>query len=125
MQGYVGGYGQQAGCMNPNDIKLCGNAIKFYSDMGLEVHVTELALRNYDAEKAAEHAAFYENFFKMLTAAADEYHSLTCVAIWGICDNPNMPKNDYNYKMDGPYCGMFNFDCSRKLEYFKVAGVLE
>ena len=125
MQGYVGGYGQQAGCMNPNDIKLFGNAIKFYSDMGLEVHVTELALRNYDAEKAAEHAAFYENFFKMLTAAADEYHSLTCVAIWGICDNPNMPKNDYNYKMDGPYCGMFNFDCSRKLEYFKVAGVLE
>ncbi len=125
MQGYVGGYGQQAGCMNPNDIKLFGNAIKFYSDMGLEVHVTELALRNYDAAKAAEHAAFYESFFKMLTSAADQYGSLTCVAIWGICDNPNMPKSDYNYKMDGPYCGMFNFDCSRKVEYFKVAKVLE
>ena len=52
MQGYVGGYGQQAGCMNPNDIKLFGNAIKFYSDMGLEVHVTELALSNYEKEKA-------------------------------------------------------------------------
>ena len=25
MQGYVGGYGQQAGCMSPNDIKLFGN----------------------------------------------------------------------------------------------------
>ena len=124
MQGYVGGYGQQAGCMNPNDIKLFGNAIKFYADMGLEVHVTELALRNYEKEKAAEHEAFYENFFKMLTAAADE-HSLTCVAIWGICDNPNMPKNDYSYKMNGPYCGMYNYDCSRKAEYFRVAKVLE
>ena len=124
MQGYVGGYGQQAGCMNPNDIKLFGNAIKFYSDMGLEVHVTELALRNYEKEKAAEHEAFYENFFKMLTAASNE-HNLTCVAIWGICDNPNMPKNDYSYKMNGPYCGLFNNDCSRKPEYFRVAKVLE
>lgn len=125
MQGYVGGYGQQNGCMNPNDIKLFGNAIKFYSDMGLEVQVTEMALRNYEKEKAAEHEAFYENFFKMLAKAADERHSLTCVAIWGICDNPNMPKNDYSYKMNGPYCGMFNYDCSRKPEYFKVAKVLE
>ena len=125
MQGYVGGYGQQNGCMNPNDIKLFGNAIKFYSDMGLEVHVTEMALRNYEKEKAAEHEAFYENFFKMLTKAADERHTLTCVAIWGICDNPNMPKNDYSYKMNGPYCGMFNYDCSRKPEYFKVVKVFE
>ncbi len=125
MQGYVGGYGQQSGCMNPNDIKLFGNAIKFYSDMGLQVHVTELALRNYDAAKAAEHEAFYESFFQMLKNAADQYHSLTCVAIWGICDNPNMSKSDYNYKMDGPYCGMFNYDCTRKPEYFRVAKVLE
>ena len=125
MQGYVGGYGQQAGCMNSNDIKLFGDAIKFYSDMGLEVQVTEMALRNYEKEKAPEHEAFYENFFKMLTKAADERHTLTCVAIWGICDNPNMPKNDYSYKMNGPYCGMFNYDCSRKPEYFKVAGVLK
>ena len=125
MQGYVGGYGQQAGCMNPNDIKLFGNAIRFYSDLGLEVHVTELALRNYEKEKAAEHEAFYENFFKMLRTAADERHTLTCVAIWGICDNPSMPKSDYNYKMDGPYCGMFNYDCTRKPEYFKVAKVLQ
>ena len=125
MQGYVGGYGQQSGCMNANDINLFKIAITFYSKMGLEVQVTELALRNYEKEKAEQHAAFYENFFKMLAAAADETKSLTCVAIWGICDNPALPKNDYSYKMNGPYCGMFNYDCTRKAEYYRVAKVLE
>jgi len=125
MQGYVGGYGQQSGCMNANDINLFKNAIKFYSNMGLEVQVTELALRNYEKEKLDQHAAFYENFFKMLAATADETKSLTCVAIWGICDNPSLPKNDYSYKMNGPYCGMYNYDCTRKPEYFRVAKVME
>ena len=125
MQGYVGGYGQQSGCMNSNDINLFKNAIVFYSKMGIEVHVTELALRNYEKEKAEQHAAFYENFFKMLAAAADEHKTLTCVAIWGICDNPALPKTDYSYKMNGPYCGMFNYDCTKKPEYFRVAKVLE
>ena len=125
MQGYVGGYGQQSGCMNSNDINLFKNAIVFYSKMGLEVHVTELALRNYEKAQAAKHEAFYEDFFKMLASVADEYHSLTCVAIWGICDNPALPKTDYSYKMNGPYCGMFNYDCTKKPEYFRVAKVLE
>ena len=125
MQGYVGGYGQQSGCMNPYDIQLFANAIRFYSDLGMEVHVTELALRNYEEGKASDHENFYENFFKMLAAAADERHTLTCVAIWGICDNPNMPKNDYSYKMNGPYCGIYNFDCSRKPEYNRIIKALQ
>ena len=125
MQGYVGGYGQQAGCMSANDINLFKNAIVFYSNLGLEVHVTELALRNYDKTKAVQHANYYENFFKMLASVADEYKTLTCVAIWGICDNPSLPKNDYSYKMNGPYCGMYNYDCTKKTEFFKVIKALE
>ncbi len=125
MQGYVGGYGQQSGCMNLNDINLFKNAIVFYTNMGLEVQVTEMALRNYEKAQAAKHEAFYEDFFKMLAAVADEHHSLTCVAIWGICDNPSLPKTDYSYKMNGPYCGMFNYNCTKKPEFYRVCKVLQ
>ncbi len=125
MQGYVGGYGQQAGCMSANDINLFKNAIVFYSKLGLEVHVTELALRNYDKAKSVQHADYYESFFKMLASVADELNTLTCVAIWGICDNPSLTKDDYSYKMNGPYCGMYNYDCSKKPEFFKVIKALE
>ena len=125
MQGYVGGYGQQAGCMSANDINLFKNAIVFYSNMGLEVQVTELALRNYEKAKAVQHANYYENFFKMLASVADEYKTLTCVAIWGICDNPTLPKTDYSYKMNGPYCGMFNYNCTKKPEFYKALKALE
>ena len=100
MQGYVGGYGQQSGCMSSNDINLFKNAIVFYSNLGLEVHVTELALRNYDKTKGVQHASYYEKFFQMLASVADEYKTLTCVAIWGICDNPSLTKDDYSYKMN-------------------------
>ena len=125
MQGYVGGYGQQAGCMNPNDIKLFASAIKFYSDMGLEVHVTELALRNYEKDQAAKHEDFYESFFTMLVDATKAGQNLTSVSIWGITDNPTLPKTDYSYKMNGPYCGMINSSCARKPEYYRVAKVME
>ena len=125
MQGYVGGYGQQAGCMNPNDIKLFSEAIKFYGKMGLEVHVTELALRNYDVEQAAKHEEFYENFFKMLADSNKEQNYLTSVSIWGLTDNPDIPKNDYNYKMNGPYCGIFHKNLEKKPEFYRIIQALQ
>lgn len=125
MQGYVGGYGQQAGCMNSNDIKLFGEAIKHYGTLGIEVHVTELALRNYDQTQADKHAQFYENFFKMLGAINNDKTILTSVSIWGICDNPSLPKTDYSYKMNGPYCGVYDALCNPKAEREKIISALK
>lgn len=125
MQGYVGGYGQQAGCMNQNDIKLFEQAIKFYGQKGLEVHVTELALRNYEIEAAERHEDFYESFFKMLGNSNSQNKYLTSVSIWGLTDNPNLPKNDYNYKMNGPYCGIYNKDLSKKKEFYRIIKALQ
>lgn len=124
MQGYVGGYGQQAGCMNSNDIKLFSEAIKFYGNMGLEVHVTELALRNYDPLASKQHENFYENFFKMLGAANREKTILTSVSIWGLCDNPSLPKTDYSYKMNGPYCGVYDAVFRPKPEHDRIINAL-
>ena len=42
MQSYIGGYGQQSGCMNDNDITLVKNAIEKFAENNVEVHVTEL-----------------------------------------------------------------------------------
>ena len=42
------------------------------------------------------------------------------ITIWGICDNPSMPKNDYSYKMNGPYCGLFTKTYERKDAYYKA-----
>ena len=125
MQGYVGGYGQQAGCMNPNDIKLFSEAIRFYGEMGLEVHVTELALRNYEKDQAAKHEDFYESFFRMLAASNSENTYLTSVSIWGLIDNPNMSKNDYSYKMNGPYCGIYQYSLWKKPEFYRIIKALE
>lgn len=60
MQSYIGGYGQQSGCMNDNDITLVKNAIEKFAENNVEVHVTELAVRNYDNDAEPEHAAFYK-----------------------------------------------------------------
>ena len=54
MQGYIGGYGTQVGCMNVDDLALISTAIKTYAAEGLEVQLTEMAVRNFDAAKVEE-----------------------------------------------------------------------
>ena len=125
MQGYIGGYGQQAGCMNPNDIKLVREAINHYASLGLEVQLTELALRNYDKDKISEHEAFYKDFFTMLSGinTADKI-KLTGVSIWGLTDDPSALPSSYGYKMNGPFCGVYNAMLKKKGEYNSIVAAL-
>lgn len=125
MQGYIGGYGQQAGCMNSNDLALIKTAIKMYSDLGLEVQLTEVAVRNYEKDQMAQHAKFYGNLFRTVISAINEGANFTGFTIWGISDNPTMPKNDYSYKMNGPYCGLFGQYYDIKDAYKEVYKVLK
>ena len=120
MQGYIGGYGQQAGCMNNNDISLVKTAIKMYSALGLEVQLTEVAVRNYDQTQMEKHAKFYGNLFRAVISAINEGANFTGFTIWGITDNPSMPKNDYSYKMNGPYCGLYDQYYQPKNAYKEV-----
>lgn len=126
MQGYIGGYGQQAGCMNQNDIKLVREAIHHYATLDVEVQLTELALRNYDKDKMSEHEAFYKDFFTMLAGinTADKI-KLTGVSIWGLLDDPTALPSSYGYKMNGPFCGVYNAMLKKKGEYDSIVSALQ
>lgn len=125
MQSYIGGYGQQAGCMNYEDIDRVERTIRTFHDLGVLVHVTEMAVRNYDKNKMEEHAAFYAKLFEMYKKLNAEEQMLYDVSIWGITDDPFMDKNSYNYKQDGPYCGLFDRGCKRKDAYYAVLKALK
>ena len=125
MQGYIGGYGQQAGCMNNNDLALIKTAIKKYSDLGLEVQLTEVAVRNYDKTQMDRHAKFYGNLFKVVMSTVKEGANFTGFTIWGISDNPSMPKYDYSYSMNGPYCGLYDQYYQIKDSYKEVYKALK
>ncbi|MBQ9252322.1 MAG: endo-1,4-beta-xylanase [Clostridia bacterium] len=108
MQGYMGGYGQQAGCLSQDLIANTKASIQAFAELGLEVHITEMALRNYDETKAQEHAAFYGRMFQMLAGINQEIgrDALTSVTIWGVSDvTPNV-WNEYTWKLNGTWSGI-------------------
>lgn len=128
MQSYIGGYGKQDGCMNSGDLKKIKTAIEMYAELGLEVHATELAVRNYKEDKEAlkKHADFYGKLFQIyMDANKGEKPVVTNVSIWGIQDNPYMEKTDYSYKMNGPYCGLFDKNLCVKGAFREVYKLLE
>jgi len=125
MQSYIGGYGQQAGCMNASDITKIEKAIRMFHEIGVDVHVTEMAVRNYEESRAKKHAEFFGKLFAMYKKLNAEEHMISNISVWGICDNPIMSKTDYSYAMNGPYCGLFNSICKRKDSYYEVLKALK
>lgn len=125
MQSYIGGYGQQGGCMNSQDITRIEKAIRMFHDLGVKVHVTEMAVRNYEQSQMEKHAEFYGKLFAAYKKLNEEDDLIQNISIWGICDDPMMSKNDYSYKMNGPLCGLFNRACIRKDAYYEALKALK
>jgi endo-1,4-beta-xylanase len=105
MQGYLGGYGTQEGCLEESLITGVKESIELFSSMGLEVQLTEMAVRNFDQSKAAEHAEFYARLFTevFMKANSEDSRPLTAVCIWGLVDADPKDKTNYVYKMNSPY----------------------
>ena len=126
MQSYIGGYGR----MNDNDITLVKNAIEKFAENNVEVHVTELAVRNYDNDAEPEHAAFYKKLVQTyvdinkVAQAAGKTGPITSLSIWGLFDAPYLSTADYSYKMNGPYCGLFTELYQPKQSFKEVYEVL-
>lgn len=126
MQGYIGGFGKQEGCMDEADLEKIQSAIAAYAALGLEVHITEMAVRNYEKERAEEHAVFYEKLMRVLMSfGKDGASPLTCVAIWGLSDTPHAPHNSYGYFMNGPYCGLIDEHADPKPVFYRICQTLK
>jgi len=107
MQGYIGGYGTQNDCLNDSHITRIQDSIHLYAQAGMQVHITEMAVRNFldDEATVALHADYYGRLFEMFkTVNSGEGKPLTCVAIWGLTDAPNA--TGYNYNLLSPYGGL-------------------
>ena len=125
MQGYIGGYGVQEGCLEQSHIGMIRDAILGYAGAGLEVQITEMAVRNFDPEQAGRHAEFYADLFRMLAGLrVDGENPLAAVSIWGLTDNPGLPKDNYVYRLNSPYGGLFTQDYAYKDAFRRVWAAL-
>ncbi len=129
MQSYIGGFGSQNGCMNESDITRVKTAIEKFAALGVDVQVTELAVRNYQDDDATQqaHGEFYEKLFKEAYIAVNEENAnkpLKAVSIWGITDIPTLDEADYSYRMNGPYCGLFDENLAVKDAFKNVYNLL-
>jgi len=125
MQGYIGGYGKQQDCLNDNHITRIETSIRLYAKEGLEVHITEMAVRNFQDDQPTIdlHADFYGRLFEMFKKVnSGEEKPLTCVAIWGVTDNPTA--TGYNYNLLSPYGGLVTEKYQIKHAFDRVHAVL-
>ena len=127
MQGYLGGYGSQDGCLDSGLLTALKESINLYASHGFEVQLTEMAVRNYEKEKAQEHAAFYGRLFEEVFMAVNSAESapLSAVCIWGISDCPQLPRDHYTWKLNSPYGGLITEKNQIKTSFDTVYHVLQ
>ena len=125
MQSYIGGYGVQEGCMSAADIGRIRTAVEMFSDLGVDVHITEMAVRNYDETLMDQHAEFYGRLFDMFVELNRDKTRITNISIWGLNDAPWMDESNGNYKQNSPYCGLYDEDYKRKDAYYKVLEAMQ
>ena len=125
MQGYIGGYGVQQGCLEESHLGMIKNAILGYAAEGLDVQITEMAVRNFDLEQADRHAEYYAKLFQVfMDLNTEEGNPLNAVSIWGLTDYPNEPKGTYVYSLNSPYGGLITEKLEYKDAFVKVYEVL-
>ena len=105
---------------NLNDIKK--SILMYHDELGVEVQITEMAVRNYKAELEKEHGAFYQKLFNVFKSINRDQEEpiLTNVAIWGLVDRPFEPSTSYGYRQNGTHGGLFGWQCTVKEAFLRV-----
>jgi len=103
-------------------IMMIKNAILGYAALGMDVQITEMAVRNFEPEQAGKHAQYYAKLFEMFCSLNTENgNPLNSVSIWGLTDTPNEPKGTYNYNLNSPYGGLFDENLNEKEAFHLVS----
>ena len=125
MQGYLGGYGVQEGCLEDSLIDNLKESIAMYASEGYEVQITEMAVRNFDETQSERHAEFYGRLFSEIFMRANQDSPvLSAVCIWGLVDAP-AGKKDYVYNLNSPYGCLLSKDYQIKACFDTVYHVLK
>ena len=126
MQGYIGGYGVQQGCLEESHLGMIKNAILGYAAEDLEVQITEMAVRNFELDQAEKHAEYYAKLFQVfMDLNTEDGNPLNAVSIWGLTDYPNVPKGNYVYNLNSPYGGLVDENLHYKDAFVKVYELLK
>ena len=125
MQGYIGGYGVQEGCLEESHLDMIRDAILGYAQAGYEVQITEMAVRNFDKAQADRHAEYYASLFRVFMGLyQDGQNPLRAVSIWGLTDT-NAPKGNYVYNLNSPYGGLVDLKYQYKDAFYRVQEALK
>ena len=126
MQGYIGGYGTQNGCLEQSHLAMIKNAILGYAARGYEVQITEMAVRNFDRTQDEKHAAFYESLFEIFAGLnGEDGNPLKAVSIWGLTDNPKAREGTYEYNLNSPFGGLVDENLNPKTAFNRVYALLD
>lgn len=100
------------------------DSVKAFSDLGLEVHLTETTVRNYEKEKNEAHGEYYYKLFQKIAELNTDKKRITNVSIWGIMDSPDAVEGDYTYNLSGTYYGIFDITYQPKPAFAKIVQAL-
>ena len=100
------------------------DSVRAFSDLGVEVHLTEMTVRNYQKENNEAHGEYYYKLFQKIKEINADKPRITNVTIWGITDTPDAIEGDYTYNLSGTYYGILDVMYQPKPAFAKMVQAL-
>lgn len=100
------------------------DSVRAFSDLGVEIHLTEMTVRNYAKEKNEAHGDFYYQLFQKIKELNADKRRITNVTMWGFMDSPDAVEGDYTYNLSGTYYGIFDITYQPKPAFAKIVQAL-
>lgn len=100
------------------------DSVKAFSDLGVEVHLTEVTVRNFDKTQNDAHGDYYYRLFRKICELNADRIRITNVSIWGLMDTPDAVEGDYVYSQSGTYYGIWDREYQPKEAFSGIVRAL-